>query len=229
MLIRIIISLARILLKLIANVKTTNFEAIPEEGQVIVVTNHLGRLDAALGVLLTSRTDVILMIAEKYQQYAVWRWFAKKLNAIWLNRFDVDYQAMRQVLKRLGQGQLLALAPEGTRSATESLAPGKPGAAYLAAKTGAPLIPVGLTGTEDRVVVSRLKRLRRLDIAVNMGNPFVLPPMHRSNKDAYLHEQTDEIMCQIAALLPPKYWGVYTEHPRLLELLNERNANGQGR
>jgi len=228
MLIKIVIALSRMILRLLADVDATNFDAIPEKGGVIIVSNHLGRLDAALGILMANRGDAILMIAEKYQKSAVWRWFAKNLDAIWLNRFEVDFHAMRQVLKRLRQGEMLVLAPEGTRSGSESLAPDKFGAAYLAGKTGVPLIPVGVTGTEDRVVRSRLKRFKRLDVTVRMGDPFVLPPMERHDKDAYLQQQTDEIMCQIGALLPPKYRGVYASHPRLLQLLDE-GVNGTGR
>lgn len=226
--IKVVLLLARVILRLTANVRTTDFDRIPETGGVIIVSNHLGRLDAALGILLAGREDVIMMIAEKYQSNAVWRWCARQLDAIWLNRFDADFHAMRQVLKRLDKGGLLVLAPEGTRSATESLAQGRPGAAYLAGKTGLPIIPVGLVGTEDRVVKSRLKRLKRLDVKVRMGEPFVLPPMVRKERDVYLEKQTDEIMCRIGVLLPHKYRGVYADHPRLLELLDEGAAEPAG-
>lgn len=224
MLLKTIIVVSRFFLHLIARIKLTNFEALPRAGGVIVVTNHLGRLDAILGVLLAykaGREDIILMIAEKYQKYALWRWFARKLNGIWLNRFEADFHALRLAYKRLRRGGLLALAPEGTRSPSGTLAPGKSGAAYMAYKSGMPILPAALTGTEDRVVKSRLKRLRRLDIGVRIGEPFYLPPRDGQERDRYLQEQTDEIMCRIAALLPPKYRGVYADHPRLLALLQE--------
>jgi 1-acyl-sn-glycerol-3-phosphate acyltransferase len=222
--IKIIIAASHFVLKLFANVETIDIENVPKTGGVVVVSNHLGRLDAILGILLTPREDVILMIAEKYQKQFLWRWLAKQLNAIWLNRFETDFPAVRQVYQRLRRGELLAMAPEGTRSQTEALAMGKPGAAYLAAKAGVPLIPSAITGTEDRVVKERLKRFKRLDIAIRFGQPFTLPPMPRQHRDVYLEEQTDEIMCQIAALLPPKYRGVYADHPRLQALLVETAA-----
>lgn len=227
MLLQLVIVVSRIVLRLVADVTLINLDAVPRAGGVIVVSNHLGRLDAMLGVLLLERTgrdDLIMMIAEKYQNYAFWRWFVERLDAIWLNRFDVDLRAMRQVYKRLRQGQILAMAPEGTRSVTESLAPGKPGAAFLAFKTGVPLVPAGITGTEDRLVMSRLKRLRRLDITIQFGEPYTLPPIGGQQRDIYLEEQTEEIMCRIAALLPPKYRGYYAEHPRLLELLQAQES-----
>jgi 1-acyl-sn-glycerol-3-phosphate acyltransferase len=221
MLLKIIRLVSRIILRLIANIETIGDELIPQTGGCIVASNHLGRLDALLAIVLTDRPDVVLMIAEKYQNYAFWRWVARELDALWLNRYEADFHALRQVHKRLRQGELLAMAPEGTRSSTGALIPGKPGAAYLAAKAGVPVVPVALTGTEDGVVKERLRRLRRLHIRVEAGPPFTLPPMPRQGRDAYLQAHTDEIMCRIAAMLPPSYRGIYTDHPRLQDLLSE--------
>jgi len=198
---------------------------VPETGGAIVVTNHIGRLDALLGVILADRDDFILMVAEKYQKNAFWRWTGKEVDAVWLDRYDADFNTLRIVYKRLKKGEILGMAPEGTRSKSETLVEGKPGAAYLAGKTGLPIIPVGLTGTEDRVVkerLSHLRHLRRLDIDITIGDPFYLPPMDRKNRDAYLEHNTEEIMCRIAALLPSAYRGVYADHPRLQELLAEQ-------
>ena len=220
MLIRIVIAIARVIVKLIGNVKSIDLDTLPETGGVIVVTNHLGRLDAVLGVLLVKRRDVIIMIAEKYENHPLWGWLGKQLDAVWLNRTEADFRAMRQVFQRLRQGNMLAIAPEGTRSKTETMARGKPGAAYLAAKSGLPIYPIGLSGTEDRLLKERFRRWRRLDITIRVGKPFTLPPMPRTDRDAFLEKQTDEIMCRIAALVPPAYRGVYADHPRLQELLD---------
>ncbi len=219
MLIGIVKAIARVIVKLIGNVKSIDLDTLPETGGVIVVTNHLGRLDAVLGVLLVKRLDVIIMIAEKYENHPLWGWLGKQLDAVWLNRTEADFKAMRQVFQRLRQGNMLAIAPEGTRSRTETMAQGKPGAAYLAAKSGLPIYPIGLSGTEDRLLKERFRRWRRLDITIRVGKPFTLPPMPRADRDAFLEEQTDEIMCRIAALVPPAYRGVYADHPRLQELL----------
>ncbi len=214
----------RIILRLIARVELIDFDRVPQTETVIVVSNHLGRLDAILGYILIDRADVIMMVAEKYEKAALWRWVGKKLDVIWLNRFEADIHALRETTRRLRQGGILAVAPEGTRSPTEALQQGKPGAAFLAAKANVPLMPVVLTGTEDRAVKDRLRRLRRLNITVRVGEPFTLPPMDRQNREAFLTAQTDEIMCRIAVLLPEGYRGVYADHPRLQELLVEREG-----
>lgn len=220
---RLIRAIARIVLRVIARIEIIG-DIDHQTGGFIITANHVGRLEAFLVILLADRDDIILLLAEKYKQYAFWRFFARQLDAIWVNRFDADFGALRVVLKRLQNGEVLAIAPEGTRSQTEALMPGKPGAVYLAAKSGLPIIPIGVTGTEDRVVKHRLKRLQRLDIVARVGDPYALPPMPKVGRDAYLQEQTEEMMCRIAALLPPDHRGVYAEHPRLRELLLERGS-----
>jgi 1-acyl-sn-glycerol-3-phosphate acyltransferase len=113
----------------------------------------------------------------------------------------------------------LVIAPEGTRSRTGSLIEAKPGASYLATKLDRPIVPVGITGTEDQALLGNLKKLRRGSIVVTAGPSFTLPPLPKENRDEALKQYTDEIMCHIAALLPEKYRGVYANHPRLKELL----------
>jgi len=219
MFLRVIRIVFRIVFKIIARIDITGYEYIPESGGAIVVTNHIGRLDAILGVILADRDDFILFVAEKYQKYRFWRWWARRVDAVWLDRYQADFQALRVVLRRLKKGEILGMAPEGTRSESEAMDYGKPGAAYLAVKAQVPIIPVGLTGTEDRVVKYRLRHFRRLDIRIRIGEPFYLPPLDRKNRDASLAQSTEEIMCRIAVLLPPQYRGVYADAPRLQEIL----------
>jgi 1-acyl-sn-glycerol-3-phosphate acyltransferase len=80
-----------------------------------------------------------------------------------------------------------------------------------------PIVPLGHFGTE-RVARTWL-RLRRPEVTVRIGEPFTLPPLAATERSAGLHEQTDLVMCHIAALLPPEYRGVYADHPELRRLL----------
>jgi 1-acyl-sn-glycerol-3-phosphate acyltransferase len=118
----------------------------------------------------------------------------------------------------------LVIAPEGTRSKTKSLIKGKPGAAYLASRGGVPILPAGMYGTEDDLVSHRLKHFQKLDLHIQFGTPFTLPPLPKHHRDEILNQYTDEIMCQIAALLPPSYRGIYAEYPRTLELLQSSST-----
>jgi len=211
--------LIRTIVNLIARVEIQGSENIPKEGGFVIATNHLGRLDVAL-LFYALEGDFILTIAEKYEHHWLFGPIGNAINGIWLDRYNADVGAIRQVLTRMKAGGILAIAPEGTRSKTEAMAEGKPGVAYLALKAGLPIVPVGLTGTEDRVVIDRLKHLKKPEIKIIVGMPFTLPPIPKKDRDSILKEYTEEIMCQIGALLPEKYRGVYANHPRLKELLD---------
>ena len=204
---------------IIADVKVIGMENIPAQGSYVAVSNHLGRLDPALVYYLLTRKDVYLLVAEKYQKYAFIRWLVKQLGGTFIDRYNADYRTLRFALERLENGGVLALAPEGTRSRSVALTHAWPGASYLAAKAGVPVLPVGVTGTEDVVVKDRLRHFKRIHIHIRVGTPFMLPSLSRQERDKILQQSTDEIMCQIAALLPPAYRGVYADHPRLAELL----------
>ncbi|HLO30818.1 MAG TPA: 1-acyl-sn-glycerol-3-phosphate acyltransferase, partial [Anaerolineales bacterium] len=116
---------------------------------------------------------------------------------------------------------LLVIAPEGTRSKTEALQDGKMGVAFLASKSGYPVLPVAVTGTEDRVIVENLKHFRRSKITATAADLLYIQIAPGKGREAALRRATDEIMCQIAARLPVKYHGVYANHPRLKELLKD--------
>ncbi len=201
-------------------------ENIPPSGSYVVVSNHLGRLDPALVYYYLNRRDIILMVAEKYRHVPLLPWFIQQLNGLFVDRFNADFSTVREALQRLKAGGVLVLAPEGTRSKVGSLLEGRPGASYLASKAGAPIIPVAVTGTEDKKVVANLKRLRRSPVVLRVGRPFYLPPLRGPDREAGLAQYTDEIMCRLAALLPHEYRGVYADHPRLKELLASGPSGG---
>ena len=208
----------RFVINLIARVEIYGFEHVPQNSGFVIATNHLGRLDVAL-LFYALEGDFILPVAEKYENHWLYGPIGDAMGAIWLDRFNADVGSVREILARMKAGGILVIAPEGTRSKTGAMAEGKPGVAYLAMKAGLPILPVALTGTEDRVVVDQLKHLEKSEIKVIVGPAFTLPPVKGREREAALKEYTDEIMCRIGALLPEKYRGVYAEHPRLKELL----------
>lgn len=167
------------------------------------------------------RWDLFIPVAEKWEESRFLKWLGKYLNFIFIDRFNPDIKAMRKIIDLMEQGHLLVIAPEGTRSRVGSMIEGKPGASYLAAKLERPIVPVALAGTEDKVILGNLKRLRRSRVIVRAGPSFSLQPLPKQDRDEVLKQYTDEIMCRIAALLPEKYHGVYKGHPRLRELLAE--------
>jgi 1-acyl-sn-glycerol-3-phosphate acyltransferase len=211
-------SIVRFLMKIIADIEVNGLEKLPS-GNVIVAANHLGRLDTAALLCILDREDIIMPVAEKYKNHPLYGAIGRAANAIWLNRFDADYSAFRQILDRMKQGGLLVIAPEGTRSKTEALQEGKMGVAFLASKSGYPVLPVAVTGTEDRGILENIKHFRRSKITATAANLYYIDIPKGPGREAAMRQATEEIMCQIGALLPEKYRGVYADHPRLKELL----------
>ena len=205
-------------MKIIADIEVHGVEKVPE-GNFIAAANHLGRLDTAALLCVIDREDIIMPVAEKYKHHPLYGAIGRAANAIWLSRFEADYSALREILARMEKGGMLVIAPEGTRSKTEALQEAKLGVAFLASKSGYPVLPVSVTGTEDRTVIENLKRFRRSKIVVRAGDVFRIEIPKGKGREQAMREATDEIMCRIGAILPEKYRGVYTDHPRLKELI----------
>ncbi|MDD2921231.1 MAG: lysophospholipid acyltransferase family protein [Anaerolineales bacterium] len=213
-------SIVRFVMNIIADVEVVGMDKLPE-GSAMIAANHLGRLDTAVLLYLIDREDIIMAVAEKYKDHPLFGAIGKAVDAIWLNRFDVDYAALREILARMKKGGLMVIAPEGTRSKTEALQEAKMGAAFLASKSGYPILPVALIGTEDRGIVANMKRFRKSKIKVVAGELMTIEIPHGKGREEALKQATDELMCRIAANLPEKYRGVYAEHPRLKAMLGE--------
>lgn len=208
--------------KLIVNLKVTGYEDLPQAGGFLLTTSHTSRLDTPFLMLSTPRQDVIAILADKYKKKFFFGWFLESVGVIWMNREVSDFGAFRKAVDHLKKGWIVGIAPEGTRSADLKLQEAKPGAALLASKAGVPVVPAGITGSHD--MGKRLLRFQKMDVHVNFGKAYYLPPMDNNDHKAWLAACTDEIMCRIAALLPPENRGVYAEHPRLKELLQEAES-----
>ena len=198
-----------------------NIELIPPEGGLLMTTNHLSRLDVPFLMAITERKDLIAIVARKYQKKPFFKWILEKIcEIVWMDRQNIDFPAIRQVLNYLRRGKVVGIAPEGTRSSgSVGLLEGKEGSAVLASRASVPILPVGIYGTEK--INAHWLRLRRPAITVRIGAHYYLPEMDQNDRQTWLSRSTDEIMCRIAVLLPPEYRGFYAEHPRLKELLAE--------
>jgi 1-acyl-sn-glycerol-3-phosphate acyltransferase len=215
-------SLVRGLINLVARVEVRGLEHVPQDTSFVIASNHLGFIDTFLVFYALSRWDLFVLIGEKWGQIGFFRWVGKYFNFIFIDRFNPDLKAMRAVIERMRAGQVLVIAPEGTRSRTGALIEGKPGVSYLAAKLGYPIVPAAVTGTPDRIILDDLRHLRRAPVTVTAGPAFRLPPLPTREREKALQEDTDEIMCRIAALLPEELRGVYAGHPKLTQFLSAR-------
>ena len=198
-------------------------EKIPEDRPAVIVANNIGFLDAFF--LLTIKEVIndpklVVIVAEKYEQKAFYRWAVKVLGFMFIDRYNSDVKTLKTVLRRLKNNGLLVIAPEGTRSPDSKLIQAQDGAAYLAAKTNAVIIPITATGCSDKVIKENLFK-KKFPVKIKFGEPFYLPGLPKKNRDEFLTKQTEEIMCRIAAMLPESYRGFYSDHPRTKELLKE--------
>lgn len=126
-----------------------------------------------------------------------------------MRRGEVDRRALRRCLSILSSGGILGMSPEGTRSKTGALQRAKPGVAYFVQKTGAPLLPVAVWGTE--MMLSGWKPFHRQEVHISIGEPFDLSTPGEKLRGKDLQTLADQIMLRIARLLPKKYWGAYAD------------------
>ncbi|MDH5506752.1 MAG: 1-acyl-sn-glycerol-3-phosphate acyltransferase, partial [Anaerolineae bacterium] len=150
-------------------------EKLPNNGRFVFASNHLGVFDGPLILFVLSHSQLqqaIVVVAEKYQKHAIYRWIVKTLDFMWIDRFNSDYRTLRKTYQRLTQGGFLVIAPEGTRSPTGALIEARHGAAYLASKTQSEIFPIAITGTEDALMKIKFRRLQRLHINIKIGEPF---------------------------------------------------------
>ena len=210
--------LVNIIFHAIAKIEFVGGENIPAQGGIILATNHISRLDVPLLFLNPTRPDITALVTDKYQRYAFFRWFTQTAEGIWIDRTKADFAAFRLAAEVIQAGKALGIAPEGTRSDTACLLEAKEGTALLAIRTNTPVVPVAIAGTE--VAINQFKHLRRPHLVTRFGAPIPPPTLTREDRAVGLQRYTDEIMCQMAAMLPPSYRGFYANHPRLKEILS---------
>jgi 1-acyl-sn-glycerol-3-phosphate acyltransferase len=215
-----LLKIIKFLMRVLTRVEFEGLENIPAEGGVIFATNHMSRLDIPLLLINPRRTDLTALVADKYQRYWLFKFIVNTGGGVWLDRSKADFGAFREAARILKEGRPLGIAPEGTRSNIGQLLEGKAGTALLAYRTGAPVIPIAITGTEHGV--RDILLLRRPRLKASFGSPIIIEPFERDQREAALQRYTDEIMCRIAAMMPEKYWGFYAGHPRLKELLEAK-------
>jgi 1-acyl-sn-glycerol-3-phosphate acyltransferase len=193
-------------------------ENIPPSGPVIIATNHLSRLDIPLLLCNPVRKDLTGLVATKYLNFPVLNWIINSIGPIWIDREIADFGAIRVASEALQKGVSLGISPEGTRaSKTHGLLQAKAGVVLLALKSGAPIVPVGVYGTESGV--KKLFTFRKPHMIARFGKAFTIPAINALHRAEELLRWTDEVMCRIGAMLPESYRGFYRDHPRLKELL----------
>jgi 1-acyl-sn-glycerol-3-phosphate acyltransferase len=186
-------------------------ENIPKSGPGILLINHIAFIDPIV-VLHVTKRDIVPMAKIEVYDYPVIGIFPHLWGVIPVRREEVDRRAIQQSLDVLRAGELVLVAPEGTRG--PSLKQGKEGIAYLASRSGAPIIPVAIDGTIGFPALRFTKAWREPGASVRFGHPFRFRPEYLHTGRDQLRLMTDEAMYILAAMLPPDRRGYYSDLSR---------------
>ena len=194
------------LTRILCHVDDEQVVRIPTQGPLIIVSNHINFLEPLVVYThLLPRPMAFFAKIESWDNKFI-GWLFDMWGGIPLKRGSADVGAVRLGLAALENGTILAVAPEGTRSGDGNLMEGHPGVVIMALRSGAPLLPMACYRHEN--FWDKLTHLRRTDFRIAVGHHFTLQTNDPVTREVR-QQMIDEIMYQIAALLPPSYRGVY--------------------
>ena len=198
--------------RLLGGVRSIGLENLPRTGPAIIVANHYTLVDplvAGWGTCWQIGRVVHFISKAEIRGWPIAGWLGTHAGVIYVRRGEINRDAQRQSLAVLAAGHVLIVFPEGTRSPSGALISARDGTALLAMRSGAPIVPVGITGTEG-MLSWRAVFGPRPHAIVQIGAPFSLPHRPGGPIDrAELVDGTTRMMREVAALLPPARRGVY--------------------
>jgi 1-acyl-sn-glycerol-3-phosphate acyltransferase len=204
------------LLRLLVRLKIDRIETVPPTGPALIVSNHLHNIDPVLAIAAFPR-PVHYMAKKEAYHVPVLKQLMNFVGAFPVDRGKADRTAIRRAEGALAQGIPVGMFPEGTRSVTRSLQNAHAGAGMLAVRSGAPVIPLVITGSERLPFNGKKGKLQstakmpergHTGVRLLFGDPFVIPRTIGERKIS-ADEATEIIMIEIARLLSPDYRGVY--------------------
>ena len=198
-------------LRVCVRIKVEGKEHVPRSGPVILASNHRSFLDSIFIPLVIHRRVTFVAKAEYFDDKRV-AWFFRGVGQIPIRREggSASERALQSAMEVLGDGGVFGIYPEGTRTRDGKLHRGHTGVARLALRCGAPIIPIGLVGTDDvQPVDSKLPRLFRT-VRIRFGEPIELGHYQGRHDDRLaLRDVTDEVMYEIGQLCGYEYVDTY--------------------
>lgn len=206
---RLVVGTFKVITSLICRIDDAQLEKVPRHGPLIIYTNHVNILEIPIFYThLQPRCTHVMALAERWEN-PFFHWLLDVAEAIPLHRGEADFTAIRQGLKVLEKGEILIIAPEGTRSHDGKLQSAHPGVVLLALHSRAPLMPVAFYGAEK--YRKNLPRLKRTDFHLGVGKTFRLDNRGEKVTRQVRGKMMDEMMYQLAGILPPEYRGRYAD------------------
>jgi 1-acyl-sn-glycerol-3-phosphate acyltransferase len=182
---------------------------------VIFICNHLSNSDALVLDKVLKQINPTFVAGEKLSNNAVTGMGLNVIKTTTIKPNTANKEGLANMIKLIKQGESLLIFPEGTRSRTGSLIEAKKGVLLVARMTGAPIVPIGLRGTEQLLPINlngdmRTERFHPAEVFISIGQPFELPGRApEQDKKEYDDSTIQLMMRKIAALLPEEYRGVY--------------------
>ncbi|TEU13828.1 MAG: 1-acyl-sn-glycerol-3-phosphate acyltransferase [Anaerolineales bacterium] len=206
---RIVIAAFKGLTSLLCRIDDAQLAQVPDQGPLLVVTNHVNILEIPIVYTRLQPRPVTGFVSARRWDSRWLRWLLDVCGAIPLRRGEADVAALRKGMEMLKAGHIVVIAPEGTRSGHGRLQKAHPGVVLLALHSGAPLLPVVYHGSER--YQDNLRQLRRTDFHIVVGKPFYLDAGGVKVTRQVRRQMIDEVMYQMSALLPPAYRGAYSD------------------
>lgn len=203
--------LGRFCFRVFGRLEVSGAEGVPHFGPLIVVSNHLSLNDPPLLVAAMPRPLYFIGKKELFSN-RVLRLLMRSFHVSPFNRSAAGIDAVRVLMQNLERDRAVVIFPEGTRSPDSTLQKGMLGAVYLAMKSQAPILPVGLTGTEKFPLWRIPFPFRRMKASI--GQPFTLPVIEGKPSKEVMSSLLDMIMRRLADQLPAEYRGIYSSETR---------------
>jgi 1-acyl-sn-glycerol-3-phosphate acyltransferase len=200
---RLIRVIVRVIGAIMLDVHTVGRQNVPETGPLIIASNHLSWADVPLIPAFLKRRVVYMAKEETFK--ARGGWLVRLLGAFPVKRGEADRQSLRAAEEQLKAGRILSIFPEGTRSKIHTLGQAHAGLGMIALRSGAPVLPVAIYGSEKSFTNFRPR------ITIIYGEPMILTPKGRKITREDIDQSTEQVMLRISSMLPPEYRGVYAE------------------
>lgn len=184
----------------------SGLENIPKSGPAILMINHIAFIDPIVMMPYIEREIVPLAKIEVYS-YPLIGIFPRIWGVIPVRREEVDRRAIQMSLDVLRAGEIILVAPEGTRG--PELKQAREGVAYLGSRSGAPIVPTAIEGTTGFPALRFTPRWREPGTKIRFGTPFRFRTEYRKAGGSLLNKMTDEAMFILAAMLPEQQRGYY--------------------
>jgi len=188
-------------------IERSRLAQVKARGPLILAVNHINSLEVPLLFAHLQPRKIIGLAKIETWNSKLMGWLFDLWDAIPVRRGEADLEAIRRCLDVLKAGDILAVAPEGTRSYNGRLLHAQPGIVLIALRSGAPILPMAHWGGED--FGANLKKLKRTDFHIRVGKLFYLDAKGEKVNGEIRQAMADEIMSQIAALMPEDYRGEY--------------------